>query len=88
MFSLFRWSFLIGDEENKPVTVINHTVKRASPILEEVVVEEEEEVQREPTPPPVETEPQVEVIIQEATEIKEEEPEKSEVEPTKEAILL
>ncbi|XP_053402100.1 hydrocephalus-inducing protein homolog isoform X11 [Mercenaria mercenaria] len=80
----YRWSFLIGDEENKPVTVINHPVKPPSPVIEEVVVEEEEEIQQEATPPPVEVEQQVEVIIQEATEIKDEETEKSEVEPTKE----
>lgn len=66
--------------------MINHPVKPASPVIEEVVVEEEE-LPPNPTPPPAESEPNIEVIVQEATDLGDEEIEKSETEPTKEVLF-
>ena len=65
-----RWSFLIGDE---PCTVVNKPAKAPSPVIEEIEVEEGL----------VGEDQQVEVIIEEVKDDKEEEQEKAEVEPTK-----
>ncbi|XP_052816168.1 hydrocephalus-inducing protein homolog isoform X2 [Mya arenaria] len=84
----YRWSFLIG---NEPCTVINRPVRVMSPIEDapasEVASERssgghESARAKSATPPP---EPStVEVIIQEPTDMTDNEPEKADTEPTKE----